>query len=272
MILQPRVKNLTMFIAVGLFLTGSVSLGQSGQYSRKKTSRAQTNKLKEVNSGPAVSKKGGKDQKLDISDLKEKYWAPKDTKLSVVQNRMYKKQGRFAATAGWGPIINDSYSSGSGVNVSANYYFKESMGVEATYTSYNLYDNKMVDAFIKENGTVPDHTRQNSYFGASFNWIPVYAKLSLLDKKIIHFDMSFSPGIGMTEYTQRRIDGGTKKSAMTFSLDIAQHFFLTRNLAVRVDLKNRFFNEEIIDYRTFQKLRTNSHHTVITIFGLTYYH
>src|ERR1700731_3336923 len=59
---------------------------------------------------PAAGQKP--DDKVDISDLENKYWAPKDTDFSVVQNRTYTKAHRFALSALIGPIVNDPYSTG----------------------------------------------------------------------------------------------------------------------------------------------------------------
>ena len=38
------------------------------------------------------------EEKVDISDLEQKYWAPKDVEFNVVQNRLYSKAGRFGIT------------------------------------------------------------------------------------------------------------------------------------------------------------------------------
>ncbi len=44
---------------------------------------------------PIETKAVKADDKVDISDLESKYWAPKDTDFSVVQNRTYSKDNRF---------------------------------------------------------------------------------------------------------------------------------------------------------------------------------
>src|SRR4051794_14929352 len=53
------------------------------------------------------------DKKVDISDLENKYWAPKDTDFSVVQNRTYSKDHKFIASLQYGIPINDSHSDGA---------------------------------------------------------------------------------------------------------------------------------------------------------------
>src|SRR5665213_1189165 len=65
-------------------------------------------------SAPDSSKAGAAakpaDEKVDISDLENKYWAPKDTDFSVVQNRTYSKEHRWFFSAQYGIPVSDSYS------------------------------------------------------------------------------------------------------------------------------------------------------------------
>src|SRR4051812_27159079 len=74
-----------------------------------------------------------KDDKVDISDLENKYWAPKDTDFSVVQNRTYTKDKRFFGTLHFGRPVNDQWSSGNVFGVSGNYFWSERFGVQATW-------------------------------------------------------------------------------------------------------------------------------------------
>lgn len=211
-------------------------------------------------------------EKVDISDLEQRYWAPKDTEFSVVQNRLYSKAKRFGFTLGWGPLINDTYADGSMMGASLNYYFSERHGAEVSYSKASVQKNQLV-AGLNTYGAEPDHNLIQSYTGVAYNWIPIYAKLSLLEQKIIYFDMSFSPGVGFVNYQQQLIGGaGDSKQAVALSLDVAQHYFLNQHLALRVDLKNRMYNQEIVKWRYNTSPRTESTTSTTVLFGLTYYH
>lgn len=226
---------------------------------------------------PAAAKA---DDKVDISDLESKYWAPKDTDFSVVQNRTYSKENRFFLTAQYGVPVNDPYSEGTIVGGTANYFFSERYGIQATYLSADYKDNQSTkDLTGFGSGIQPDHGRISGYYGVGFNWVPFYAKMSFLGKKIIYFDMAITPTIGMTSYDQAIESGDKSKSAFTYGLDITQFFFFTNHLAIRADIRNQWHNQEIAKFRgngvtsvTGQKVNTKNSHDTMFLFGLTFFY
>ena len=199
---------------------------------------------------PAAAAPAKKEDKVDISDLENKYWAPKDTDFSVVQNRTYTKEGRFFLTGHFGVPVNDQWAVGNVSGASANYFWSERFGVQATYLKASLKDNKAVDAIAGYgSGIQPDHNLWSNYYGVGLNIVPFYAKMSLWGKKIMYFDMAITPTIGMTGYNQRTQNGDQAKSgAFTYGLDITQYFFFTNYFAVRADLKNQWHKEDIARY------------------------
>lgn len=215
--------------------------------------------------------------KIDVTDIEKKYWASKDTDFSVVQNRTYTKVKRFGLSGGYGFLVNDAYSDGPSVGLGLNYFFSDRYGVEFSYVNTSSKHNKAVEAFIRDRGATPDHGKIRNFYGASFNWIPIYAKMSFLNSKIIYFDMSFSPGLGMTTYEQQIEAGAQKKNAPTVTMDVTQWFFFNNYAAFRLDYKNRWFNEDIAAYRvpggsSSSTLRTEVNYTSILMFGLTLFY
>lgn len=260
----------------------SDSLGQSTQYKRKKkaepapaASAAPTDPTKTTPAAPAA---GGKDEKLDVSGLEEKYWSSQDTDFTVVQNRTYTKVKRVSASLSLGFPANDSYNTGTSNALAVNYYWSERMGVELSYTQYNLKDSKLVDDFLGQFGGVrPDMNRDKNFIGLAYNWIPIYAKASLLGNKIMYFDFGVSPGIGIASYEQfcDTTCGGNKTASSTaLTLDFTQQFFLNKNLAVRFDFKNRWGPQKVIGFsgasRGVEK-RDDPVHTSYLVFGLTFF-
>lgn len=206
----------------------------------------------------AQSKKGAEpapkaqksDERVDISDIENKYWAPKDTDFSVVQNRTYAKEKRFSVTAQYGPIVNETFSEGNSTALAVNYFFSERFGMQMDYIISDYRDKEVVNDFQSIGGR-PDYGRVTGYYGVGFNIIPFYAKMSVLGKKIIYFDMAITPTVGMTSYEQLTLDAGSKdKSSLSYGFDITQWFFLHKNFAIRADLKNRWFKEEVVKYQT----------------------
>ncbi len=231
---------------------------------------------------PAVKAAGAakpESDKLDVSDLEKKYWAAKDTDFSVVQNRTYSKAGRFGLSAAYGTTLNDTWSDGPTYGGILNYYFTDRYGVQIDYTNTQSKDSQATSRLAQTQGGFPNHNKLKQYYGASFNWVPIYAKMSLLNSSIIYFDMAISPGLGVTEYEQQMDIGNARVTAPTASLDISQHFFLNQHLALRVDLKNRWFQEDIMQYRlpvgtspsSSRKLSSDINYSTILLFGVTVY-
>lgn len=220
------------------------------------TANAQAKKAAPVPAQPAAgpeAKPTKGDEKVDISDLESKYWAPKDTDFSVVQNRTFSKDHKFMISPAWGTPINDAYSEGNVFGLTANYFWSERMGVQAMYFDADLKNNDAtndIGTLSARSGAAPDHGKLNSYLGVGFTLVPFYAKMSFWGKRIIYFDMAFTPTLGMTTYDQM-IEGGNKsKSALTYGLDVTQYFFFNRWFAIRVDLKNQFYTQEVVKFRT----------------------
>jgi outer membrane beta-barrel protein len=193
--------------------------------------------------------KSAADEKLDVSDLEKKYWAAKDTDFSVVQNRLFSKAGKFSLTGNYGIMLNDPWSEGPTYSGSLAYYFSERYGVELHYSDTQSRDNKAAQRLKLDNGAYANHNKMKQFYGASFVFVPFYAKMSFMNQSISYFDMSVSLGAGMTEYEQQREEGNLREMAPTLTLDFSQHFFIHQALALRLDLKNRFYNNDIAWYR-----------------------
>jgi outer membrane beta-barrel protein len=213
--------------------------------------------------------------KVDISDLEKKYWAPKDTDFSVVQNRTYSKDGKFLFTFQAGPIINDSYREGMITGGTVNYFFNERHGVQLNYHMADLDTNQATkDLAQYGSGVQPDHGSFTSHYGLGYTWVPFYAKMSFLGSKILYFDMAFTPHIGMTTYDQTIRGGDKSQSSLTYGIDFTQYFFIANNIAIRMDLKNQWFNEEVVGYSNVNegiKLRDQNTQNTMFLLGLTLY-
>lgn len=259
-----RTLHRVAYLVCFMLITGiSVSaLAQSSQYKRAKTKKAS-------------SKSKKKSEKLDITDLEKQYWAPKDKEFSVVQNRKFSKEKRIGVSLQMGPIINDPYSKGNAnTSLSVSYYWKEKQGAEFNYMVFGLDNSKLVNAFGNQfGGTIPNFNRQKSYVGFNYNWVPIYGKMSVMDKRIIYYDFAISPGLGMMKYEHiDRYNRGGDKSTLALNIDISQHFFIHKNFALRLDVKNRFYNEDILDWNSGAKVKDDDNLTTVVVFGFTYYH
>ncbi|NJL25458.1 MAG: outer membrane beta-barrel domain-containing protein [Calothrix sp. SM1_5_4] len=197
-----------------------------------------------------------------------------------MQNRTYSKEHRFFIAPQWGRPINDQWSTGNVYGLTLNYFWSERMGVQATYVQGNLSNNEANDFLASNYGTGvrPNFGRFNSYYGVGYNIVPFYAKMSFWGKKIIYFDMSITPTLGMTTYDQVIRTGDRSKSAFTYGIDITQFFFFTNWFAVRADLKNQWHAEEVVRFYgngtstfTGEKIKDKTTQDTLFLLGLNFF-
>lgn len=223
--------------------------------------------------------------KLDIQKLEQKYWSAKDDDFSVIQNRAFQKEKRFFLSGNYGVPFNDPNSVGSIQGLSFGYFFNERWGLELSTSNANFKFNDTVDFFRSTYGALPNHNTMKSANTLMGYWVPIYAKMSLLDKKIIYFDMGIGLGVGTTSYDQNACVLGegcnansgidtiskTNKSAPHYAFTIMQQFFLSEHWAVRVDLMNRYTNEDRINSRDKTSIGSKMTNDTTFQFGITYW-
>lgn len=203
------------------------------------------------------AKERGNDR-LDIKKLEEKYWAAKDEDFGVVQNRKYVKADRFYLTGAMGIPFNDPYSTGTITSGSFGYFSSERWGYEATYNTYSLSNNDAVKQFVNTYGAIPDHNVQKDNYFLSAIWVPFYAKMSVLDKSIIYFDMGLSVGVGNMNYEIAQAEGNISKSTVGYRLGIFQQIFFSEHFAIRADLVNTWSTQDRLKYYTVSPIDSSA--------------
>lgn len=271
-------KTRLLFTAMSFCAIASAAFSSVANAQGSKSKRSPSSNMVIAQKSPPAEAKpaaaGSAPEKVDIQDLEQKYWAPKDTEFNVVQNRLYTKAGRFGVSLQGGTLINDPYSDGTQFGGAVNYYFSETMGAELQYHRTSAKNNQSTQDYFNQGNlasTFPNHGKLQGYMGVNFNWIPIYAKMSLLEKKILYFDLAISPGVGMTEYKQQRANGnGDVLQSFTYSLDVSQHVYISRNFAFRLDMKNRFWTEKVVDYNSGVSRSETGRHAISVLLGITY--
>lgn len=252
---------------------GIEAFAQSSKYQRAEKKPQKTEATKDKKN-PTDEK--SKSDKLDISGLEDKYWAPKDTDFTVVQNRTFSKDKKYGISLLAGPVINDNFSEGIDVSLTANYFFSERHGIELSYIHSDMKDNQTTTAFKETiasgSGITPDHSKTSSYIGIGYNFVPIYSKVSFLDRKILYFDMAVTPTLGIVKYDQQlRPDQGSVKSktSISFGFDITQYLFINKYIALRADIKNRWYKEELLNFRTGNKIKNQTTQATVFLIGAT---
>jgi outer membrane beta-barrel protein len=191
----------------------------------------------------AANKSVGADDKVDVSELENKYWSAKDTDFGVVQNRLYSKANRLSVYGNIGTLVNDPWNQGYVYGGGVGYYISDRLGFEFNYELVDSSDNKALKKLSQQAG-YPNNNKVKDYIGGSVVWVPFYAKMSVMNWRIIYFDMSFGVGAGMQNYQQQMDTGNITRSTTAVAFDVAQQFYLTRNFALRIDLRNRWYRAD----------------------------
>ncbi len=213
--------------------------------------------------------------RLDIKKLEEKYWAAKDDDFSVVQNRRYTKADRFYLNIAGGTPINDPFGTGSITSAQLGYYFNERWGLDVNYTKAEMKDNDNTDQFKSTFAVAPNYNFFESSTMLSATYVPLYAKMSFVDKYIIYFDMGISLGVGTVDYILKKEEGDEKKNAMSYQIGINQQIFFSEHFAIRMDFINKFTNEDRMKYSTNaadRNLGPKSVNDTQLLLGITYWH
>lgn len=197
--------------------------------------------------------------KVDLKKLEDKYWSAKDDDYGVIQNRTFSKSGRVYLSAAYGTLINDPFAKTSMAGLFAGYYFSEDFGIEGYYFNANSKANDSVKEFnsLSTAGTSPNYTLPGNAYNVALTYTPFYAKMAFMNKAILYFDMGFTLGAGVSEYSQvvAKKEGGVivgeekiKQTSPHAEIGVMQQLFINRNWAFRLDIKNKFHNTETVPY------------------------
>ncbi len=191
------------------------------------------------------------DKKVDLTDLENRYWTAKDTEFNVVQNRLYTKAHRFAVTYMLGTDLSTNYTNDYNMGLQLSYYFSERQGITLQGWKTSSSPANFATTFEQLAGAAYNYNSPQGYIGVNYNWVPIYAKFSLLEKKILYFDMSINPGFGATLLSSNSFGttvnqvNSLSQTAITGAIDISQQVFLSSHWAIKLDIDSHIYPETI---------------------------
>ena len=186
--------------------------------------------------------------KLEIEDLEKQYWAPKEAELGVIQNKTFLKTKRYFVGFSTGNMINDTYTVGSISTLMGGYYFDENFGFQVSYDRAAVRNSDTTQSFVDGFGTIPNYNKHQNAISFGGIWTPFYGKMSVMEKKIVYFDLSLTGALGRTQFESQTSSGGRLESTTHFELKITENFFITKDFAVRFDITNQWSTQERIKY------------------------
>lgn len=173
----------------------------------------------------------------------------KERSISVLHNRFFKKRFRPELGLFAGTITNEAFLDTFLFGVRASIFVSEWFGLDIQYASVTNSDSRDFDAIQMQEFDVLDvetsrvktervdvhRNRVSTIIEGSAVMTPFYGKLNFFDLAIIYTDIYGSIGIGSVNTDQGN------KIAPNFGFGI--RLYLYKFLSLRVDVKDRFWNE-----------------------------
>jgi outer membrane beta-barrel protein len=178
----------------------------------------------------------------------------KNSDLKVVQKRLYTQEDRLEMGAHLGLLPFDLITVTPYLFVNGTYHFSESAAVEGRLGGGYGFETPFYKA-LEVDGTVPEAYRYLASFDADFQWTPVYGKVALLGKTILHSDLYLSAGAGITmeqsliPSDNNAVEGKENPAAYlltfapTFPIAFGAHYFLGPNTAIRLEVRDSMMAE-----------------------------
>lgn len=185
----------------------------------------------------------------------------KQSDIRVVQRRLYSQEDRLELGAHLGLLPFEDILFTPQLLLSGGWHLSESAAVEARIGGgYGLLTN-YYDA-MEQAGVVPEAYRYLGGVDVSFQWTPVYGKISLAGKRIVHTDLYLSLGGGV-QLEQSIIPSDNKADgdgddpatfptivAPAIPLAIGSHLFLSQSTALRFELRDTMLVEKRVQTGT----------------------
>jgi len=193
----------------------------------------------------APSKKAPTPRDVEVDTVKDAYWnRTSDGEIEVVQNRQFSKKNRVSLAANFGTVSADPFLTVYSTSAGLSYHLTETFAVTGIYKKFLVSNSGYNDDLAKGviittngGGATANTNRPNAFYGGEIAWSPLYGKISLSGASIVHYDAHLLLGAGIT-------DTETGKD-FTPSIGFGPQFYLSNNLAVRLDYRFAFYKETL---------------------------
>ena len=162
----------------------------------------------------------------------------KESDISVVQKLLYPKDGRSEIAVHLGLMPFDTYTTTPVLHVTYGSFLSETFGWEAMVGGgYGLKNASYLELESPAYAVSPDAYRYLAEVWGGVEWVPVYAKLNLAGARVIHHDIYFLGGGGLTIEQAFLPDHAIAPSPMV-GLGMGARLFLKNGMTVRFQLRD----------------------------------
>ncbi len=189
------------------------------------------------------------------------------SEISVIQKKFLPKTERFQLYAGGGTTTNSPWFLNMGLKLNLGYHFTESFGVELSGLFLTNSEREVAKEIRDNNLLQPEKfINTKSYVGIDVVWAPIYGKLTMLNKRIIPFDMYVSAGGGTSSTNSQEGD------VPTFHVGVGQIFAINKSMAFRWDYSwTSFQATPVPDKLATGSAEKNSYNDLILTAGFSFF-
>ncbi len=184
--------------------------------------------------------------------LYEFSWLDKDKEIYVLQNRKFRKDGRFYIGGTGVKTVSGVFIDSYGASLRAGYFFNEDWGFELAYGKNSGSENDTAKGVREQAASVPYFRKIDSYMGGMLMWSPFYSKINTFNK-IFYFDWMLGAGLSSINTQDNRnkfVVGSTSQNDLTNENALGGiwstgfRFYITNSWSLRMDLTGLHYTAE----------------------------
>ncbi|MBK8482171.1 MAG: outer membrane beta-barrel domain-containing protein [Proteobacteria bacterium] len=168
--------------------------------------------------------------------------------IVVVQRKAFLRRHRLEVVPFVGSTINDTLIQHTALGGELNYFISDilAVGLRGAYYLHNVADEEF---YVRYHfGRVPSLNKYNWEATGNFSYIPIWGKLTLLNRPIFHWDLWLSGGVGVTrtEVIPRDfVNEAFSNYSLTFPVAIGARLYLNRWMALQVALRDNMMLDRL---------------------------
>lgn len=167
----------------------------------------------------------------------------KHSEIKVVQKVLYNKASRLEVGAALGVMPFDGYTIAPVVNLRGAYHLSETIGAEvALGGGYGLKTARYIELEGQSYGVAVEAYRYLGSVEADVQWTPIYAKLNLAGKGILHHDVYALLGVGAT-IEQSVLPSADITVSPGAPIGIGTRIYLSKAAMLRAELRDNVMYE-----------------------------
>ncbi len=198
-------------------------------------------------------------------------WLDQDKEVYVLQNRTFRKDGKFFISAGGGFATSNPFVKSMNIQARATYFFAEEFGFEVIYSKNNGEENEAAEG-VRNNslgtGSYPFRRIVDNYMAVMIMWSPFYAKINTFNS-IVYLDWMIGFGGAKLDETNNKNEliysgdkSDTKESHSGVAWQTSVMIYLNTSWSMRADLTGIHYRAPMVYDESSDTWYTNYDATV----------